>query len=374
MEKETALVCSKDDALMQQLQSALREAGFNPLFERDPAKALRAASEQKPAVILLDQRFDGEETLEWAANLLNLRRNAKIILLMRAQLFELAREALRVGIRDVLVVPLELQRLPELLPALTKPTRVAQHHEGRVFLFCRAKGGVGSTFLAVNTAVVAAASQPGKVLLIDGNLLTADLRAMLDVDGQQRSIVDLLHVLEELTPRHIQDVCVQHESGLQILLAPPDPSLGYALSADQLAKIVRVARASYSAIFIDGPSLLDERSVALLEEATTALLVITPDTPTVWAWRRVANLPGRRHSKMELVINQVTPKAELTFRDLVKLTGLRYMAEIPYDPALVMPLVNTGKSLFHTGNPKLRGRPPALAKELVRLADHLLEG
>src|SRR5690606_4290478 len=123
-------------------------------------------------------------TLEFAANLMAMLPDAKVVLLLRAHNFEVVRAAMRLGLVDALLVPDELDRLPDVLSRL-QHARADRAAAGRVLAFFRAKGGVGATFLAVNTAVAATALVEGKVLLIDGNLLTSDVPAMLNLKSQR---------------------------------------------------------------------------------------------------------------------------------------------------------------------------------------------
>lgn len=364
-------LCTGDASLVKFLETVSRRANTEPTVVSQPDQAIRTLGELQPSVVLLDELFNPGATLELAANLLSFLPGAKIILLLRSHGFDAVRQAMRIGLTDALLVPDELDRLPDLLNRL-QHNQGASLSNGRVVAFFRAKGGTGSTFLAVNTAVVATALLDGPVLLIDGNMLTGDVSAMLDLKGP-RSIVDLAPVLDELTPRHIQDVCAQHESGLHVLLAPPEPALAHVLGAEHLARIVRVAQRAYQAVIIDCPPLLDERCLALLGVATRPLLVATADAPSIFAWRRMYPLVGDMSGRAGLVINQATPKAEFGVKELTEWMKLRLAGEVRMDPSLVVPLVNTGKSLLALKSGKrFDVRPPGIVKDVVRLARQLL--
>lgn len=365
------VLCTADPHLAEFLQATARRAAMPVTLVEQPSQGMRVLGELSPDMILLDEQFHQGAALEFAANVLTMLPHAKMVLLLRAHNFELVRAAMRLGLADALMVPDELDRLPDLLSRLSQ-ARADRAAAGRVLAFFRAKGGVGATFLAVNTAVVATELVGGKVLLIDGNLLTSDVPAMLNLKAQ-RTILDLAPVLGELTPRHIEDVCAHHASGLHVLMAPPDPAMGHALAPEHLALIIRVAQRAYRAVIVDAPPLYDERCEAVLRAATRPLLVATPDALSVFAWRRLHPLVGDLGGRAGLVLNQVTIKAEFSAQELVEWTRLPLIGEVRYDPALVSPLINTGKTLLEArSGRRFEIRPPGIIRDVVRLTHQLL--
>ncbi len=365
------VLCSADRHLAEYLKATAQRAAMAATLVQQPSQAMRLMGELSPDLILLDEQFSQGATLEFAANLMAMLPDAKVVLLLRAHNFEVVRAAMRLGLVDALLVPDELDRLPDVLSRL-QHARADRAAAGRVLAFFRAKGGVGATFLAVNTAVAATALVEGKVLLIDGNLLTSDVPAMLNLKSQ-RTMLDLAPVLDELTPRHIEDVCAHHASGLHVLLAPPEPAMGHALAPEHLALIIRVAQRAYKAVIIDAPPVSDERCEAVLRAASRPLLVATPDALSVFAWRRLHPLVGDLGGRAGLVLNQVTVKAEFSAQELVEWTRLPLIGQVRYDPALVGPLVNTGRTLLEArSGRRFEVRPPGIIRDVVRLAHQLL--
>lgn len=368
-----ALICTANPELARQLAGIAEQAGLAVSQAARAPLALKLMTEHQPELVLLDDQFEQNHALEAAANLLGLHGRTRIVLLLHQGHFELTRAALRLGIADMVLVPGEMDRLADLLGRLrhSAATRTS-HTEGRCIAFFAAKGGAGCTTLAINTAVACTGLLSGPVLLLDGNMQTGDVSAMLDVQWP-RSVADLLPVLDELTPGHIRDVCAAHESGLYVLLAPPEPALGHALWPEQLARILRVARRAFAAVVIDCPHPLDERCAALLEEAGAPVLVSTPDSPAVITWRRLRHLVSGSMERARVVASQVTPKAEISPRDLAGLVGLPLAGEVRLDAATLAPLANTGRSLFEqpAGNGRAQ-RPAPVAQDVLRVTRELL--
>lgn len=365
-------VCTRDQNLAEFLRTIGQRAALNTTVIDQPAQATRSLGELHPAVILLDEQFSPHATNELASNLLTLLPEAKIILLLRGHGFEALRQAMRSGITDALLVPDELDRLPDLLSRLLNDQTAGQT-TGRVLAFFRARGGAGATFLAVNAAAVATQLVQGKVLLIDGNLLSSDVAGMLNLKPQ-RTILDLAPVLDELTPRHIEDVCTVHSSGLHVLMAPTEPAMGTALAPEHLALIVRVAQRAYRAVVVDCPPLSDERCTAILRVGTRPLLVTEADAPSIFAWRRLYPLVGDLGGRAAVVVNKTTARTEFSTEEMANWLQLPLAGEVRHAEAIVTPLVNTGKTLLEArSGRRFTIRPPGIIRDVVRLTDRLLK-
>jgi len=366
-------LCTQDEELNAYFQTLCQRNNLDWAVLSQPGQVTQGLGEFDPKLILLDEAFSGDRTVELIANLVSFLPNRKLILLLRSHNFHLTREAMRLGAGDVLLIPDELDRLGELFAdVLLLGEGGSTADRGRALAFFRAKGGSGATFMAIHAAMVAAELVKGKVLLLDGNLQTADVAAALNLKGE-RSIVDLAPVLDELTPQHIADVCVQHPSGVDVLMAPPVPNVGDVLAPEHMAMIVRVAQRAYSAVIIDCPPPTDPRCAAMLRAANRPLLVTTADSPALFAWRRIQPLVGDLGGRLAMVVNQTTPKTEFSLKEFAEWMQLNMVGEICRDARLVQPLVNVGKTLLDAKHGRrFLARPPQIIRQVVRLTHHLL--
>ena len=81
---------------------------------------------------------------------------------------------------------------------------------------------MGTTTIAINAAIALHRELGRKVALVDGNLQFGDHRVFLDLGLDRRSIVDVV-TAPSIDIDLIQQILVRHDSGVDLLLAPPSP-------------------------------------------------------------------------------------------------------------------------------------------------------
>ena len=106
---------------------------------------------------------------------------------------------LRAGADDYLVKPFHqaelLARMRGLLSRFGRRRRRGSRpgrRSGKMIAFYGAKGGVGATTIAINTAIALHSELDRKVALVDGVLQFGDHRVFLDLGNDRKSITDLM--------------------------------------------------------------------------------------------------------------------------------------------------------------------------------------
>ncbi len=108
---------------------------------------------------------------------------------------------------------------------------------GRVLAFYGAKGGVGTTTIAINAAIALHRELGRKVCLVDANLQFGDHRVFLDLGLDRKSIVDVVSA-PSIDADLIRHVLVKHDSGVDLLLAPPSPESADVVHPAHLPQII----------------------------------------------------------------------------------------------------------------------------------------
>ncbi|KAB7852527.1 AAA family ATPase [Streptomyces mobaraensis] len=196
--------------------------------------------------------------------------------------------------------------------------------DGRLVAVVGAKGGVGTTVVAVQLAL-AARSAGHEVALVDMDLQSGDVASYLDVRFR-RSVADLAGI-SDISPRVLEDAVFPHPTGLGLLLAPAEGERGEEIGDPASRQITAALRRRYPLVVADCGTQITAAGAAVIETADLALLVTTPDVVSVRAAKRMVRLWDRlRIRKAEdtmTVVNRHTRGAEVQPPLVARTTGTR---------------------------------------------------
>ncbi|MFE2168592.1 CpaE family protein [Streptomyces sp. NPDC059447] len=195
---------------------------------------------------------------------------------------------------------------------------------GRVVTVTGAKGGVGTTFTAVQFALAAAASGR-RTALVDLDLQAGDVGSYLDVQFR-RSVADLAGI-QDISARVLQDAVYEDRTGLALLLAPAEGERGEEVDERAARHIVGALRARYELVVIDCGTQVTGANAAAVETADVAVLVTTPDVVAVRAAKRMVRmwerLQVRKPEDTALVVNRWSKYTEIQPALIEKITKTR---------------------------------------------------
>lgn len=187
---------------------------------------------------------------------------------------------------------------------------------GHVIVVYSGQGGSGKTTIA--TSIASGLMKEGiKTLLVDANLEFGDCAAFLNLKSQN-TIVELTAKVDDLDAEYFDSIVTTHNSGLKVLLAPPNPSVAAEVrekSPEAVANILKQVRNYYDFIIVDTSVTLDANVTALLGMASKIVLVATPTLPALKNARLVLNLfdgAGFEPGKTSIVLNRALEKATKT--------------------------------------------------------------
>ena len=315
------LVVDDDLNIQRVLVFTLKQEGFEVHVAADGQAGVEMAASLDPDLILMDVAMP---TMDGYAATQQIRANeagtrAPIIMLTAEADVEQRVKGLRAGADDDIVKPFHPLELMARIKALLARSGGGRAREttteattlGRLVCFYGAKGGVGTTTLAINTAI-ALQRQKRRVALMDANLQLGDERVFLDLSLDSPSIVNAISE-PDLDADLFKKLMVRHHSGLELLLAPPNPEQADIVVERQrthpesMSNILRLLRRSYDYTLVDMAKTIDDFNLQLFDEADLIYVVMTADLSCLKNVRLVLETMdslGYERGKAQLVLNR----------------------------------------------------------------------
>jgi pilus assembly protein CpaE len=308
------LVVDDDPNVQRLLQYTLKQEGYEVVIAADGAEGFRLWGSEAPDLVLLDvmlPKLDGYAVATKIRAEESAKSHVPIIMLTAEREVEQKVRGLRAGADDYLIKPFHpaelLARIKSLLARFAPREKLlARPPLGRVLAFYPAKGGVGSTTIAINAAIALHRELGRKVCLVDANLQFGDHRVFLDLGLDRKSIVDVVSA-PAIDADLVKSILVKHDSGIDLLLAPPSPETAELVRPEHLPHIAEILRTMYDYVLIDVDKRLDDVNLGVFEASEIVFVVMTADLSCLKNVRLILetmNHLGYPASKVQLVLNR----------------------------------------------------------------------
>jgi pilus assembly protein CpaE len=362
-----------DEANVQRLlQYTLKQAGYTVTVAGDGQEAVRLWQAESPALILLDvslPKLDGYGVAEKIRAEEGGRGHVPIIMLTAEKEVEQKVRGLRAGADDYLVKPFHqaelLARMRSLLARFgATDGTVGKPPLGRMIAFYGAKGGVGATTVAINTAISLHHDFDRKVVLVDGVLQFGDHRVFLDLGPDRKSITDAVSA-PTVDADLLKSVLVKHDSGIDLLLAPASPEEGDLIREDRLGEVLALLRTMYDFVIVDAEKRLADLTLSVLDHADEIHIVMTADLSCLKNVRlalEALDRIGYDRNRLRLVLNRSNAFTGISVGAAENALKRTFETKIMNEYRTAITAQNSGKPFSYA-------RPDAaLAKEISGLA------
>lgn len=348
----------------RQLEEALRKSGMTAsVLPMSDLTSLVQPSAKQPDVIVIDLR--DQSHLPGALPLLKRQHPSTGVVIVAARLDpSLLLEAMRSGVNEFVCEPINAAELEAAITRVLGQRRVVTA-PGQVFAFVGAKGGVGTTTVAVNVAT-ALARLPGKgeTLLIDLHVAHGDAAVFLG-EEPRFSIVDALENTHRLDESFFRGLTTKTKTGVQ-LLASADRVMASALDIRKIRTVLDFATHLYRHIVLDVPRS-DAAILDALEGVTRIVVVTNQELATVRSTSRMASSLRNRYGKDKVivVVSRTDRLAEIRQEDVERAVGSPVRHSFPSDYRRALEALNKGRPLTLENHNELSGAFVKFAESLA---------
>jgi pilus assembly protein CpaE len=329
------VVVAPDEFTRALVRKHLGSIGCRVLGDAGDAKAgLRLVRSLQPDLAVLGLGRTAETSVDLVTGVRESVPSCGIVVLSDRDAADVILACMRAGAQEFLTTPLsfpELDRAVERLRRLHTQLSSPPPRRGRVLGVLPAKGGVGSTSVAVNLALALTVHSRRRVALVDFNLHGGDAAFMLNADGRPSLATSLASA--ELSEDVVREAFASHRTGLRLLTLFDRPEESRSIRRDQIPELYGVLSVLFEDVVVDVGRHFDGRVRELFDLSDELLVVSGLDAGTVNATRRTLELLSRLEvdrARVRLVVNR-HQDGRVSNEDLQQAVGAGIFWSLPND-------------------------------------------
>jgi pilus assembly protein CpaE len=353
------LVGSTDRQLEDQLRTCgMRSAGV----AGSELAALAHPSTKQPDVVVIDIRDQAH--LPASLPVLKRQHPATGIVIVASRLDpSLLLEAMRSGVNEFVSEPVTAADL-EAAIARVVAQRPAPASVGEAFAFVGAKGGVGTTTVAVNVAAALGQIQKNSTLLVDLHVANGDAAVFLGAEPRF-SIVDALENTHRLDDAFFKGLLTKTKAGVD-LLASSDRMMVTPVDARRIRSLLDYATRHHRYVVLDVPRA-DPTVLDALESVARIVVVANQELATVRSASRMASALRHRYGKdkVQVVVSREDRLADIGHEDVERAVGSKVPHSFPSDYRRALHALNKGRPLTMENHNELAGSFLKFARSLA---------
>jgi pilus assembly protein CpaE len=276
-------------------------------------------------------------------------------------------DTMRAGAREFLSKPINNDALKQALSRYhaEQKKQAEPKSRGKIYCFTSAKGGAGTTSIAVNLAVSLATAKNTKVALIDLGSPLGDAAEYLNLKPKF-SVADAIASVHRMDPVLLESFMTRAH-GVAVLSGfkdfhPPG------MQPEELKKLMHVAAETYTHVIIDTFCSYQEELLRVLTEYSEGiLLVLTPELPALWRTGSLLRFFDRigAQDKTRLVVNRAGKRHVIEGKEIEKVLKLPIYWNLPNNYPASIQAVNSGKPLVTMNQSALAASYGELAQALT---------
>lgn len=330
------IVVDPDEGFRTRVSADLAANG-TPVRGVPSLAALRDEPPSTPTVVVLGPNIDAGAGLTAFADLDRQVGGLGGVLFVPSLDPAVMRQAIRAGLSDVLTPDASRDEIHDAIDRARAelpdaPAGVAgDGSKAKVVTVFSTKGGCGKSLVATNLAVLLAQEANQRVALLDLDLQSGDLAIMLQL-MPALSLYDASQNIDRLDVQALAGYLTPHQSGVQLMAAPLEPSVAEAVTPDAVTRILELLRESFDIVVVDSPAFFTDQVLAAFDVSDEIILVASMDVPSVknlrLAMTTLAQL-GHGRDRVRTVLNRADSNVGLRTSEVEKSLDTKIDVQIP---------------------------------------------
>ena len=235
--------------------------------------------------------------------------------------------------------------------------------------FLGAKGGAGTTTVAVNCGVELARLTKRPTVVVDLKACLGEVALFLGV-RPRFTVLDAIENLHRLDKNFLGELVAKHKSGLDILAGSEQFDRPNAQDSSALEELLRVLARTYDYVVIDAGNVIAACTTAALYAADTIFLVTNPDVPSIRNAQRLVDRVrqlGAGSERVKILLNRVSGEHLIAPKQIETALGYGIHHTFSSDYRTVSTALNSGVPLALTNNSEIAGQFDSFTRQLVGL-------
>ncbi|MGE3706789.1 MAG: CpaE family protein [Vicinamibacterales bacterium] len=282
---------------------------------------------------------------------------------------DLILQAMRAGANEFFTWPPADEMFHGAVRRLTarRDTVQGARPSSQTFVFFGAKGGAGTTTMAVNCGVEVARLTKRPTVVVDLKPGLGEIALFLGLRPRY-TVLDALDNLHRLDREFLRELVTKHKSGLDILAGSDNFDRPGASDAAVVEELFRLLAKQYDYLLIDAGSQVNSCSVAALYSSDRIFLVANPDVPSVRNAQRLLERMrelGASGDRVRLLLNRAAEPYPIPPKQIENALGHPIHHTFPSDYRTVSGALNSGVPLTLAGNSDIATQFDHFARQLV---------
>ena len=366
MAQLVGLLVSEDEAFRKQIGRWLRSGPVpvGVIDDRAPRDGMTA-----PDLIVVDIRGDVSSALSSIERLRAAAPAAGIFVVALMADPNLILESMRAGANEFFTWPPPEDQFQSAIrrTASRRETSQGARANSMTLVFFGAKGGSGTTTVAVNCGVEIARLSKRSTVIVDLKAGLGEVALFLGVRPRY-TIIDAIDNLHRLDREFLRELAVKHKSGIEILAGSENFDRPGAADSAAIEELLRLLAKQYEYIVIDAGSTINTVTSSGLFAADQMFLVANPDVPSVRNAQRLldrARQLGVAGERVRILLNRAAEPYPIPPKQIENALGHPIHHTFPSDYKTVSTALNSGVPLSLAANSDIAAQFDSFTRRIL---------